>query len=233
MSSSPAPLQIALTALILPSTIACMAYLRHVRRSTRDTRLPWISVTLFLVTGVVTLLQFRFLPLLAAFRRDLEGLQAGEVWRLVTPLFVQPDGIGQALSNGLFLVLFVPLAEQLYRARLLLIYFTTGVLAQLIVYAWSPTGGGSSSALFGVMGALCGYVLYHRRFAKWPFVALASLAATGAIGLTVFFRADGHGPGFLIGAILASVIRAQPFPAASASTSVSTSSSTASHLERH
>lgn len=214
MNPSLAPLQIILNALIVPSAIACMAYLSHVRRFSRAAQPPWISIVLFTVTAVLTGLQFRFPALLTALRRDLEGLQAGEVWRLVTPLFVQPEGIGQILSNGLFMVLFVPLAERLYGARLLIIYFTAGVLAQCIIYPWSPTGGGSSSALFGVMGALCGYVLRHRRLAVWLFVAIASVPVGAAAGLTLFFRTDGHGPGLLIGTLLAAVLKAEPFPLA-------------------
>jgi rhomboid protease GluP len=189
-----------------------MAYLHHVKRFTRDARLPWISILLCTVTAVVSAMQFRFPPLLAALRRDLEGLQAGEVWRLVTPLFVQPDGIGQVLSNGMFMVLFLPLAERLYGARLLFIYFTAGVLVQCLIYPWSPNGGGSSSALFGIMGALFGYVLRHRRVARSPFVVIASVAVVAAIALTTWFRADGHGPGLLIGVLLAAFVAAEPFP---------------------
>ena len=212
MDVSAARLQVILTTLIVPGSIACMAYLRHVRRSTRHARLPWISIALCTVTAVVTTLQFRFPPVLSALRRDLDGLLAGEVWRLVTPLFVQPEGIGQVLANGLFFVLFLPLAERIYGARLLLIYFTAGVFAQCIIYAWSPTSGGSSGALFGVMGALHGYVLRHRRLAAWPFVALASVAMIAAAGLTICFRADGHGPGLLVGALLSAFLIAEPFP---------------------
>ena len=212
----PALVQVILTALVFPATIACMAYLRHVRRFSRHPQLPWISIWLFTVTAAVTALQFRFPSLLAGFRRDLDGLLAGEVWRLVTPLFVQPEGIGQILANGLFMVLFVPLAERIYGVRLLVIYFTAGVLTQCLIYAWSPTSGGSSSALFGVMGSLCGYVLRHRRLAASPFVGIASVAVIGAAGLTMLFRADGHGPGFLIGALLAAFLAAEPFPLAHA-----------------
>jgi rhomboid protease GluP len=213
VDSSPAALQIAFTALIVPSTIACMGYLRQLNRFTRYAHLPWISIALITVTAAVTALQFRFPAILSESRRDLEGLLAGEVWRLVTPLFVQPEGITQALANGFFAVLFLPLAERIYGARVLVIYFAAGVLCQLVVYAWSPDSGGSSSALFGVMGALLGYVLRHRRLARWPFVALASVAFVGATGLTIFFRADGHGPGLLIGALVAACVRAEPFPA--------------------
>jgi hypothetical protein len=59
---------------------------------------------------------------------------------------------------------------------MLVLYFTAGLLVQIDRYYWDPTGGGSSSAAFGVV--------VH----------------------------DGHGPGLLIGAALATLLPSAPVP---------------------
>lgn len=147
---------------------------------------------------------------LPALRRDLDGLRSGQWWRVITPLFVQPDGIGQVLSNALFLGMFVPLAEKLYGRGMLVLYFTAGLLVQIDRYYWDPTGGGSSSAAFGVVGGLCVYIWRQRHALPVPVIVLGLAGLCGGVILTVAH--DGHGPGLLIGAAVATLLPATPPP---------------------
>jgi len=116
----------------------------------------------------VTSLQYLVPEVLPALRRDLGGLRAGQLWRVVTPMFVQPNGIGQVLSNALVLLMFVPRAEKPYGRGVLAIYFTAGILVNIERCFWDPTGGGSSSAAFGVIGGLCVHIWRYRRTLPVP-----------------------------------------------------------------
>lgn len=162
--------------IVVQTALIAASYLYYVHRGRPAGWRPWWSVLLIGVTALVTGAQYIFPDVLPALRRDLDGLRDGEWWRVVTPLFVQPAGIGQVLSNALFLLMFVPLAEKLYGRGMLVLYFAAGLLVQIDRYYWDPTGGGSSSAAFGVV--------VH----------------------------DGHGPGLLIGAALATLLPSAPVP---------------------
>ena len=144
---------IAGNAVAVQAALIVASYLYYRHRTRPAARWPWRSITIIAVTALITGLQFLVPEVLPALRRDLDGLRAGQWWRLVTPMFVQPDGIGQVLSNALFLLMFLPLAEKLYGRGVLVLYFTAGILVQIERYTWEPSGGGSSGAAFGVMEA--------------------------------------------------------------------------------
>jgi membrane associated rhomboid family serine protease len=93
------------------------------------------------------------------------------------------------------------MAERLYGARTWLLYFVPGLIGQLVNYAWAPNGGGSSTAIFGVMGTLLMYVLLHRKSAPRQYPVFAVLGICGAV--VMCFTHDGHGPSLLSGAVLA------------------------------
>jgi membrane associated rhomboid family serine protease len=44
----------------------------------------------------------------------VESLEAGEWWRLITPLFVQPFGWSQFLFNLLFVAALLPIVDRFY-----------------------------------------------------------------------------------------------------------------------
>ncbi|HEY5810469.1 MAG TPA: rhomboid family intramembrane serine protease [Povalibacter sp.] len=189
---------------ITTSMVCCGAYLYKYRWQHLKAR-PLVASTLIITLTVVTFgLQVAYPEVLQAFRRDVTGLKAGEWWRLITPLFVQPGGTFQFLFNMMFLVVLLPMAERLYGARIWFLYFVPGVVGQLVNYAWSPNGGGSSTAVFGVMGSILIYVLLHRKNAPRQYPVFAMLGICGAV--VMCFTHDGHGPGLLTGAVLAALI---------------------------
>ena len=167
----------------------------------------WGTAVIIGLTVLVTTLQYLVAGVLPAFQRDLDALVAGEWWRLVSPLFVQPHGWGQCLFNGLFLIVFVPLSERLYGAGVWLIYFGSGIVGQLANYSWRPEGGGASTAAFGAMGSLLLWVLWQRRSMPIQYQVFASLGIGGAVVMSLIH--DGHGPGLLAGALIASILIAR------------------------
>jgi rhomboid protease GluP len=189
---------------ITASMVCCVAYLYKYRWQHLKAR-PLVASILIITLTILTFgLQIAYPEVLQALRRDAAGLKAGDWWRLITPLFVQSSGAFQFLFNMIFLVVFLPMGERLYGARIWLLYFVPGVVGQLVNYAWSPGGGGSSTAVFGVMGSVLVYVLWHRRSAPRQYPVFAILGICGA--LVMCFTRDGHGPGLITGAVIAALI---------------------------
>ncbi|HVZ21684.1 MAG TPA: hypothetical protein VG871_11505, partial [Vicinamibacterales bacterium] len=102
-------LMIAGNAIIIQTALIAASYLYYAHRGRHVAYWPLRSAALFALTALVTGLQFVFPAVLSLFRRDLDGLRAGEWWRLVTPLFVQPAGTSQVLANAFFLATFLPI----------------------------------------------------------------------------------------------------------------------------
>ncbi len=172
----------------------------------------WISIGLLTVTVVVTSLQFVFPEIITALDRNRPALLSGEVWRLITPLFIQPMGIWQCVFNGFFFILFVPVAEHLYGRSLMLIYFGTGIVGQLMNFYWETTPGGlstgrggSSTALYGVMGSLFMYIVINRKNFPKGYILIPLAGFLGATSL-VFFE-DGHAPSLLAGGMFGLILR--------------------------
>jgi membrane associated rhomboid family serine protease len=172
----------------------------------------WISIGIFSLTAAVTSLQFVFPEIIPALSRNGQAVLSGEVWRLITPLFIQPMGVWQCLFNGVFFIAFLPIAEHLYGRSLLLIYFGAGIVGQMANSYWATTpgglttsGGGSSTALYGVMGSLMMFILLNRKTFPKGYLLLPIASFFGAVVL-VFFE-DGHAPSLLAGGLLGLILR--------------------------
>lgn len=196
--------------LIPPAMFFAWNYYRFKGKEIRFGRL-WITMTIAGITIVTTSLQFVYPELIDALNRNKQALWAGEFWRLITPLFIQPMGIGQCIVNGLFFISFVPIAEHLFGRGMLLIYFAVSAMGQLIILYWETTpgglptaGGGSSTALFSTIGALFMYIVVNRdQFAR-GYILIPIAGFFGALVL-IFFE-DGHAPVVFIGGVVALVL---------------------------
>ena len=174
----------------------------------------WISIGLLSLTVVVTSLQFVFPEIITALDRNRHALLSGEVWRLITPLFIQPMGLWQCVFNGLFFISFLPVAEHLYGRSLLLIYFGTGIVGQLLNFYWETTPGGlstgkggSSTALYGTIGSLFMYIMINQKTFPKGYILIP---IAGFLGATVLlFFEDGHAPSLLAGGMLGLILRSK------------------------
>jgi membrane associated rhomboid family serine protease len=172
----------------------------------------WISIALLSFTVIVTSLQFVFPEIITALDRNRHALLSGEVWRLITPLFIQPMGIWQCVFNGLFFISFVPIVEYLYGRSLMLIYFGTGIVGQMVNFYWETTPGGlstgrggSSTALYGAMGSLFMYIMINLKTFPKGYILIPIAGFFGATVL-VFFE-DAHAPSLLVGGMLGLILR--------------------------
>jgi rhomboid protease GluP len=152
-----------------------------------------------LVTAIATSLQFAFPPILTALRRNPERLAAGEWWRIVTPLFVHPEGLHQIAFNFTALAILGPIMERRLGARRwLVVYLLTGLVGTMAGYAWHPYSAGASVAVTGLGGAWIGYMC--ARTATSPIRVGA--AATIVIAFVLIAVRDVHGPPLLAGEAL-------------------------------
>jgi membrane associated rhomboid family serine protease len=117
---------------------------------------------------------------------------------------VQPNGISQCVANGTLILAFMPAAERLYGRNVVVVYFTSGIAGQIVNYLWDSGSGGSSTAIFGVMGSVLVYIMRNRRVLLLPF---AFIAGAGLLTSVVMLMSrDGHGVGLIAGAAVASIL---------------------------
>ena len=85
----------------------------------------------------------------------LPELQSGQLWRLITPIFIHLDQL-HILFNMFWLYL-LGTAIELHqgRVRLLVLVVVTGILSNLAEYIWSgPIFGGMSGVIYALLGYL-------------------------------------------------------------------------------
>jgi len=88
----------------------------------------------------------------------------GEVWRLVSAMFLH-GGIEHIMMNMLSLFIVGRSVEMLFsKISYLVIYFFSAFIGSFVSIYFHPlsVGVGASGAIFGLFGALAGFVLVHR-----------------------------------------------------------------------
>jgi rhomboid protease GluP len=166
-------------------------------------KLPIATLSILLVTGILTGLQFAFPQVLPALMRTPAAITDREWWRFVTPLFVHADGWKQIAFVFPAVLIVGTLAERLFGSgQVLLLYFVSGFVGEIAGLAWEPYGAGASVAGAGLLGALAFWMLAKNRTP--PAMFGASLILLGAAVLTGI--KDLHGPPILAGAALAAAM---------------------------
>ena len=140
----------------------------------------------------------------------------GQVWRLLTSMFLHIGVMHLAFNIYALFILGVEV-ERLYgSARFLAIYLLAGLWGSLVSFALGPSlSAGASGAIFGLLGATMAFFHRHRRaFGSWGRQRLLSLL--GIVGLNLFlgFTVAGidnlaHLGGLVSGAILGWVLAPQ------------------------
>ena len=112
-----------------------------------------------------------------------------EIWRFVTAIFLHAN-VAHILYNGFALALFGSMLESMIGGRrFLIVFFATGIFANLVSVNFYSSALGASAAIYGVIGAL----VFIRPFMfVWafgfpmPMIAAAAVWVTGdLIGLYV------------------------------------------------
>lgn len=135
-------------------------------------------------------------------------IQAGQWWRLITPIFVH-IGLMHILVNGVTLFYLGGLTERIFgHWRFALLYLVSGFTGNLASAAFNAGGlaAGASTSLFGMMGA---FLMLYDGFRDEPgirmlarqFVMLAALNIVFDLfmpGVDIFGHVGGFVGGFLI-----------------------------------
>ena len=141
---------------------------------------PWLTAAVFALTAAGGIAQHIVPGLLGQLERSPAGLH-GQWWRIGTALFVQDGGLAGLVSNLVFLAVIGAAAEHVCtRRRWVVQYFGTGLLAELVGYAWQPIGGGNSIAICG-LGCAVAVTAWQGRAWLAPWVPSVVLVWCGAL----------------------------------------------------
>ena len=149
----------------------------------------------------------------------LNGLAFVQIWRFVTAVFLH-GGIGHLLYNLFALVLFGSIVERVLGSKkFLLVFFVTGVLANVVSVNFYGSSLGASGAIFGVIGALVvlrpGMPIWAFGLPMPMFVAGIAWAIGDIMGAVGFFSGNpidntgnlAHLSGMFFGLVLGMVYR--------------------------
>lgn len=126
---------------------------------------------------------------------DMFVLDAGswhQVWRFVTAMFLHGDLL-HLVYNMFALLLFGSIVEGLIGGRrFLIVYFVTGIIANLIAVNFYSSSLGASGAIYGVIGAL---IVLRPTLMVWVYgipmpMILAGLVWVGGDALGIFMPSN-------------------------------------------
>jgi rhomboid protease GluP len=161
-----------------------------------------LTIAVVSVTSLITCASLLYPGILLALQRSPAALGAGQVWRLITPLFVERGGWKEIAFNLASVIAVGIPAERLWGARRWVIFYLSGgVMGETCGLAWRPIGAGSSVAVCGLLGACALWALSRRT--SWLAVMAGMLTIVTGVVLT--FMHDLHGPSLLVGALVAGV----------------------------
>ena len=165
-----------------------------------------INIILYLFT---TLPIFPRLWLLEQLSGVNLSIMEGELWRLVTPIFIH-NGFSHILFNSFSLILFGPELERLIRPfRFTLVYLATGISANVATLFLEPltyTHVGASGAIFGLFGFYMSIIAFRKyAFSKENSQLLITITVISIImtflqpNINIIGHLFGFLSGFLIG----------------------------------
>ena len=100
-----------------------------------------------------------------ALANDYEGIQNGQIYRLITSMFLHSDIIHIA-CNVYALYILGPVVERYYgKTKFLIIYMLSGILGSIFSAAFMSADTisiGASGAIFGLLGSIAYFTYYYR-----------------------------------------------------------------------
>lgn len=122
----------------------------------KESKAPILTMALILINVFVYfLMMFNYESFVQNLGNHFVYLQRGEVWRLITSMFLHGDVI-HLMSNMLALYMVGPMIEKYYgKGKYAIIYFVSGIIGNLLSAVLGDYFGiGASGAIFGLFGAL-------------------------------------------------------------------------------
>lgn len=145
----------------------------------RENRFGFYALKLSLIVILVFLAQL-FIPLFGEMF-VLNGSAFVQPWRFVSSIFLH-GGLAHLVLNLFALVLFGSILERFIGGRkFLLVFFSTGVLANLVSVNFYNSSLGASGAIFGIIGAL---VIVRPLLTVWAFAMPMPIFVAGALWAT-------------------------------------------------
>lgn len=169
-------------------------------------RLPWLTVSVLVLTTVITAAQLVWPEVLPTLRRQPSMVADGEVWRFVTAWFVHDSGARQIAFNLAALAIVGTFVELvLGRAIWVLTYAASGLAGEIAGLFWQPIGAGNSVAVCGLIGALASWQLRRPNIPILARLVFPVVCFGGA--LLLIANQDIHGPPLLVGGAIGSLAR--------------------------
>ena len=168
-----------------------------------------VVTTIIGINIVVFVLQYVIGGFTERFAMVPGAIEAGEYWRLITPVFMHSQGfLLHIIMNSYILYALGPNVEQAFGSvRFIIMYLAAGFMGNVLSFVMPPDVGslGASGAVFGVAGVLLVYLFRRRRSA---FVAqhLRSILFFIGINLAFGFLFPGIDNWAHIGGLIAGVI---------------------------
>ncbi|MFK0179053.1 rhomboid family intramembrane serine protease [Streptomyces xanthochromogenes] len=161
---------------------------------------PWTAAAMVAVMTAMAVVQTAVPSVMDHLRRA----PGAPWWRAVTALLVQTSGWVQLVFNLAALIAVAPVAQRLLGpVRMPLVFLAAGIAAQTVsMAAWSPTGGGDSVAVCGLVGALA----MSRVLRPGPPAARLLALLVPVAGLTLCALRNNHGVGVVVGCALGAAV---------------------------
>ena len=132
----------------------------------KDEKFKFYAIWLAVVCVVIFVLQVVIPGFTEMFVLDKAAYQNFEVWRFVSSIFLHGSVI-HLVFNMFALILFGSIAERFIGSRNLLItFFVSGVVANIISVGFYDSALGASGAIFGIIGVL---VIVRPLMTIWAF----------------------------------------------------------------
>lgn len=139
-------------------------------------------------------------------------IKEGDIWRLVTPIFMH-SGFSHMLFNSFSLLLFGPGLERILgKTKFALCYLFTGIFANIATFLFQPltfTHVGSSGAIFGLFGIYMAIIIFRKDIlSKENAQIILSITVIGFV-MTFFqnnINVTGHIFGLLSGFVLGRIL---------------------------
>lgn len=175
---------------------------------------PIVSTILIINLSIYILTTIPIFPNRAIFQQ-LAGVNIlishGEWWRLFTPIFVHGDFYHLFYNALIFIFAGYQLEQMVKKSSFLLIYFSSGIFANIVTYILEPPiyiHVGASGAIFGMLGTFA-TLMYLKKLTRYQSQVISIILVFSVIftfftpNVNIFAHLGGLAWGLLCGYFVA------------------------------